>query len=154
MFATILTPVAEDKCSWDAAEQSRDLARALGSTLMLLDVVQGVEPTNLPSSGFEQALAYHRISLEHEGDRVVARMLTHLGFENACGLTRVAYSGESVAQVILDAAQELHADLILMGTHERDGLIRLLEGSVAEAVMRHAPCPVMTVRHRDPALEH
>ena len=43
-------------------------------------------------------------------------------------------------------AQDVHADLIVMGTHGRTGLGRLLMGSVAEQVMRHAACPVLTVR--------
>jgi nucleotide-binding universal stress UspA family protein/quercetin dioxygenase-like cupin family protein len=51
------------------------------------------------------------------------------------------------AEVIVQLAQTLHCDLIIMGTHGRTGLSRLLTGSVAEEVVRHAPCPVMTIRH-------
>ncbi len=40
----------------------------------------------------------------------------------------------------------MHSDLIVMGTHGRTALARLLLGSVAEAVLRKAPCPVLTVR--------
>jgi nucleotide-binding universal stress UspA family protein len=47
---------------------------------------------------------------------------------------------------ILDEAQESKADLIVMGTHGRSGLGRLLMGSVAEAVVRKAVCPVLTVK--------
>ena len=50
------------------------------------------------------------------------------------------------ADTILGVAAEVSADLIVMGTHGRFGLLRLLMGSVAEAVMREAPCPVATVR--------
>jgi nucleotide-binding universal stress UspA family protein len=48
--------------------------------------------------------------------------------------------------VILDAADEFVADLIVMGTHGRTGLNRLLMGSVAEMILRRAPCPVLTVK--------
>jgi nucleotide-binding universal stress UspA family protein len=48
------------------------------------------------------------------------------------------------ATEILRVAQELEADLIVMGTHGRTGLSRWLLGSVAEQVMRKAPCPVVT----------
>jgi nucleotide-binding universal stress UspA family protein len=47
---------------------------------------------------------------------------------------------------ILKAAREIRADLIVMGTRGRSGLRRVLMGSVAEGVMRQAPCPVLTVR--------
>ena len=53
--------------------------------------------------------------------------------------------GDPVA-VILRTAQETGADLIVMGTHGRTGLRRLLMGSVAEQVVRKATCPVLTVR--------
>jgi universal stress protein A len=47
---------------------------------------------------------------------------------------------------ILEAAREIEADLIVMGTHGRRGVTRLFLGSVAEDVMRRAPCPVLVVR--------
>ncbi len=50
------------------------------------------------------------------------------------------------SDVICDFAEEEGADLIVMTTHGRSGLSRLLMGSVAEHVLRHAPCPVLTVR--------
>ena len=49
---------------------------------------------------------------------------------------------------IVSAAQEMRCDLIVMGTHGRTGLGRVLMGSVAEQVLRTAPCPVVTVRAR------
>ena len=50
------------------------------------------------------------------------------------------------AAVILKTAEEIGADLIVMGTHVRTGLRRMLMGSVAEQVVRKASCPVLTVR--------
>ena len=50
------------------------------------------------------------------------------------------------AETIVQIAQERAADLIVMGTHGRTGLRHLLVGSVAEKVVRLAPCPVLTVR--------
>jgi len=49
-------------------------------------------------------------------------------------------------QEIVRLAADEHADMIVMGTQGRSGLDRLLLGSVAERVVRHAPCPVLTVR--------
>lgn len=56
--------------------------------------------------------------------------------------------GDSICRM----ATELGCDLIVMGTHGRAGIGRLLLGSVAEDVLRHAPCPVLTVR--EAPLEH
>jgi universal stress protein A len=50
------------------------------------------------------------------------------------------------ASEIVNFAKRDHADLIVMGTHGRKGLAHLVMGSVAEAVVRHAPCPVITVK--------
>ena len=48
--------------------------------------------------------------------------------------------------MILGAAEETHSDVIVMGTHARTGLGRLLLGSVAESVIRKAPCPVLSAK--------
>jgi nucleotide-binding universal stress UspA family protein len=50
---------------------------------------------------------------------------------------------------ITSAAAETKADLIVMGTHGRRGIARVLLGSVAEKVVRTAPCPVLTVHLPD-----
>jgi len=47
---------------------------------------------------------------------------------------------------LIDAASEWHADLVMVGSHGRTGLDRLLMGSVSEAIARHAPCSVQIVR--------
>jgi nucleotide-binding universal stress UspA family protein len=54
----------------------------------------------------------------------------------------------AVEAIILDAARDLGAELIVMGTHGKTGVRRLIMGSVAEHVVRHADCPVVTVRGR------
>ena len=53
---------------------------------------------------------------------------------------------QSVEDAILGTAWRVKADLIVMGTHGRSGLGRLVLGSVAEHVLRHARCPVVTIR--------
>jgi nucleotide-binding universal stress UspA family protein len=54
---------------------------------------------------------------------------------------------------IVQTARDIHSDLIVMGTHGRTGLGRLLVGSVAEWVLRRAPCPVLTVKLPAPSEE-
>ena len=58
---------------------------------------------------------------------------------------KVLIASSGVGDIILDAARSAGAELIVMGTHGRTGVRRLLLGSVAEHVLRHAGCPVVTV---------
>ena len=64
----------------------------------------------------------------------------------AAATAAVCIRAATVGDVILDAADSAGADLIVMGSHGRTGVRRLLLGSVAEHVLRHAKCPVVTVR--------
>ena len=57
--------------------------------------------------------------------------------------------GEPVPTILM-VAKEIVADVIVLGTHGRTGLGRFLMGSVAEEVVRKAPCPVLTVKHPVP----
>ena len=66
-------------------------------------------------------------------------------------VVHVLVDGEEATE-ILAFAEKAHADLIVMGTHGRSGFGRLIVGSVAEEVLRRAPCPVMTVRTPVPAV--
>ena len=63
-------------------------------------------------------------------------------------LSRRTESGEPVRKILEVAAAE-QADLIVIGTHRRVGRLHALVGSVAEGVVRSAPCPVLTVRRAD-----
>jgi universal stress protein A len=56
--------------------------------------------------------------------------------------------GKASVQII-KMAREMKADLIVMGSHGRTGLSHVIIGSVAEAVIRHAHCPVLVVRDTD-----
>jgi nucleotide-binding universal stress UspA family protein len=73
--------------------------------------------------------------------------------EPGVAVERRLVEGNSTTE-ILRAAQETHCDLIVIGTHGRRGLPRLLMGSVAEKVVRRAPCPVLTVRQPLAASRH
>jgi nucleotide-binding universal stress UspA family protein len=59
----------------------------------------------------------------------------------------IVITSNSSAQAIVSYANDAHVDLIVVGTHGRGGMAHLLMGSVAERVVRTAPCPVLTVRH-------
>ncbi|MEW6276994.1 MAG: universal stress protein [Candidatus Eremiobacterota bacterium] len=63
--------------------------------------------------------------------------------------TRLALAGGHPRDAIVEAAREWSADMIVMCSHGRSGVARWLLGSIAEAVLRRAPCPVLLVRAED-----
>jgi nucleotide-binding universal stress UspA family protein len=65
------------------------------------------------------------------------------------GAWEVQVAAGHPAEAIVRMAQELEVDLIIMATHGRTGLSHILLGSVAEQVVRHAPCAVLTVRQKE-----
>jgi nucleotide-binding universal stress UspA family protein len=141
-FQKVLVAVDEDPIAAHAAEVGMALARSLHAEVAL---IHATDPSAIyaPEPGMaddELALA---LSAERDGARVMADFRARLP------------AGSEVLQFIphgrpgpeiVKAAQEWGADLIVIGSHGRRGLTRTLMGSVAEAVMHHAPCPVLVVR--------
>src|SRR5262249_54221559 len=125
-----------------AEQQAEALARATGAALVFAHVVDDTpfmlvdSAAYLPPSALEQ---YEAVARQHLDARVEEAKKT--GFAVGGQLLRGRPD-----QGILNAAQELGVDLIVMGTHGRSGVRHLLLGSVAERVVRSAPIPVMTVR--------
>jgi nucleotide-binding universal stress UspA family protein len=68
-----------------------------------------------------------------------------------CEYKWVHCDGSYEAETIVDTADKEHADMIVVGTHGRQGLSHLLAGSVAERVIREAKCPVLAVRQMKPS---
>lgn len=60
-------------------------------------------------------------------------------------ITRIVLMGTPISE-ILQYAKQKNADLLIAGTHGHSGLTHVLMGSVAERIVRHAPCPVLTIR--------
>ncbi|MDR7544554.1 MAG: universal stress protein [Armatimonadota bacterium] len=92
-------------------------------------------------AGPEARLSADRLleRLRAEVDRLV------VGSGTDPGRARIVIGKGQPADVILERASRGDVDLIVMGTHGRTGLQRLLVGSVAEGVLRRAPCPVVVV---------
>jgi nucleotide-binding universal stress UspA family protein len=99
------------------------------------------EPTGFASVTLADAMALVQRYIEQrrqafEGSLESVRIRAHLRLE-------------APAQEIAQIAADLEADLVVVGTHGRRGIARLLLGSVAEAVVRIAPCPVFVVRPKE-----
>jgi len=139
MYDTILVPTDGSEPADAAVEHAIDLAGSSGATLHVLSVVDSSAYTSLDVSS-ESVLD----SLEtraREATETVAEMATDAGVDT---VTEVSV-GSPHAQ-ITDYAETTDVDLIVMGTHGRTGLDRVLLGSVTERVVRAASCPVLTVR--------
>lgn len=142
----ILVPIDFSTYAEQALDYAVMLAHQLGATVHLVNAV-GVPALGAPEIG----LAY------------AASMIETIIVENRKALDKLAATyrdggtiGQAIVRngdprdVILQTAEEIGADLIVMGTHGRRGLSRALIGSVAEMVVRTSPIPVLTVRGRKP----
>ncbi|MBN9119415.1 MAG: universal stress protein, partial [Planctomycetes bacterium] len=133
----ILHPTDFSESCRPAFELACSLARDYSASLVLAHVVP---PTHVfapdgiavPFPAEEPYEARARLARIHPTDRSVE--VEHRLLEG------------DPAEMILRLARDASADIIVMGTHGSSGLTRLLVGSVAESVMRKAPCPVLTVR--------
>jgi nucleotide-binding universal stress UspA family protein len=149
-FQSILVPTDFSVSSRLAMRQAIALARGAGARLLVLYVWEpprGVSP-DMPvlSGGRTESLSAHA---RRSADEQMRDFLDDFGFSAAERPDYDVLSGDP-AQAILTLAEQGHYDLIVMGTHGRTGLPRLLVGSVTEKVVRRAPCPVLTLRAPDP----
>jgi nucleotide-binding universal stress UspA family protein len=123
------------------------MAQALGAELVLLHVASE-SPLWRESVGTAQVRAVFEAQRKWAAETLAARCEGPGGQGlSARWVLKVGVPWEEIVR----AATEEHADMIVMGTHGRTGLDRLLLGSVTERVVRAAPCPVLTVRpdHRE-----
>ena len=140
---TILHPTDFSDCSRYAFRLAGMLAREQGARLIVLHVKPTLGPmvaygealTELEPEGSQEKLleVLHRLRLSDPKVQVEHRLVEGQG-----------------AEQILRQADEIGADLIVMGTHGRRGVGRLLLGSVAARVVAQAVCPVLTVRAAKP----
>ena len=137
-----LVPVDFSEDANQAVEYAIDLASKLGARVTLLHVIQ---PPPLGGGDMDVTVPYTYIqNLEAE---VTNRMQAYLERVTAAGLEgEIAVVHGVPFQEILETAKAQQVDLIIMGTQGRTGLQHVLMGSVAEKVVRLAPCPVLVVR--------
>ena len=137
----ILVPVDFSDCSLDALEYAAVVAQQAKASLMLLHVLEPV------SYGLDFTLG-HSLTREQVRETWTKRL------EELAASLRVRQvpvesqlRGGVPADSILDSARTLPCDIIVMGTHGRRGISHAISGSVAEAVLRKASCPVLMVRN-------
>ncbi len=140
----VLVATDFSESSDQALAYGRDLARTFGARLHVLHIAENLMATSVADyypAGFPE------MQLEVEG-AARTRVEALVTAEDRAQLKAVAVVRTSAAPAaaIVEYAKEGSIDLIVMGTHGRGMVSRLLMGSVAERVVRLAPCPVLTVR--------
>jgi nucleotide-binding universal stress UspA family protein len=147
-IGTILVPTDFSEGAAYALRWARALARAFGAKIIVLHVLDlpvawtplgglGSIPTPISAESVEQLTIEAQTILDTmaQGASEVAHRVVRDGHPR---------------EVILAAAKEVGADVVVMGTHGRRGVSQLFIGSVAEHVVRHSPVPVLTVRGDEP----
>jgi universal stress protein A len=139
MFQRILCPTDFDGNSLEALRFARRLALRDEGKVFFVHVVLPTDPLIISAP-----LVGRRSETEARSElkQLAEKELTAVAHETLLRFGRPA-------QEIIRAAREVGADLIVMGTHGRDGLEHLVLGSVAEKVVRESVCPVLTLRMRD-----
>jgi universal stress protein A len=136
LFPTDFSPYGQEALRW-----ATSLARDTGATLIIVHV----EEPPMAYGGGEMYLG------AEEGDREELRkaLVQVLPTDPKIPFQHKLLVGDPATAIVETADQE-GIDFIVMGTHGRSGLSRLLMGSVAEAIVRKAKCPVLTVKHPGP----
>jgi len=144
-ISRILVPVDFSAHSESALEYAIALADRLDAMLHLLHVVEDPIATGaLNPEGVMTDLTELRAELIADAEQ---RLLAYRGQAERAAVPVVTAARLGLTSpTILEYASTFNVDLIVMGTRGRTGVAHLFMGSVAERVLRHAPCPVLTVR--------
>jgi nucleotide-binding universal stress UspA family protein len=139
----VLCPIDFSDASRAALETAVDLARRQGGSVTLLHAYP-VPGYTVPDGSFVASAKM----MEELADQAKRHLDEWRGIAASLGMTgvEVVTAVGEPAHEILQYAREHGTDLIVVGTHGRTGLQHALMGSVAERVVRKAPCPVLTVR--------
>jgi nucleotide-binding universal stress UspA family protein len=124
----------------------RELAVRFGATLHALHVAQNIYFNTIGAENYTAVLPELQEQIEQDARRQLHQMLVDTDRSGPPSIP-VVLTSSSPAMTIVDYAKAHDIDLIVMGTHGRGALAHFVMGSVAERVVRLAPCPVLTVRH-------
>jgi nucleotide-binding universal stress UspA family protein len=124
----------------------RELADRFGAVLHVLHVAQNIYINSFGAENYTAVVPELQEQIEQNARRQLHQMLVDTDRSGPRSIP-VVLTSSSPATTIVDYAKARDIDLIVMGTHGRGALAHLVMGSVAERVVRLAPCPVLTVRH-------
>lgn len=154
-FTRILVPTDFGPASEAALACAREMATRFDASLHLLHVVEDAMATGVwTPEVYVGASAEVRDRLMRDAEQRLTEAIPAAERDRFRSAAEVRVGG--AAETIVEFAREKAIDLIVMGTHGRRGLAHMFLGSVAERLVRTAPCPVLTVRadrQAEPAAE-
>ena len=139
-FEHVTVPIDFSDCSVDALEYGVQITKEFGADLTLLHVLE-------PVFYGDDFTLRHRVEDGRPDERIGAQLRAFVSAIQSAGVSvREVIRGGVPADSILEFVHASATDLLVMGTHGRRGISRMLKGSVAEAVLCQAPCPVIAVK--------
>jgi nucleotide-binding universal stress UspA family protein len=144
-IANVLVATDFGEASVAALAYGREFARTFGARLHILHVIDSAMNHN---SAEMAGVDFTRVQAELQAaaQKALDRIVTAEDREQLRAVTTIRI-GNTPAYEIVSHAKLANIDIIIMGTHGRGFMSHLLMGSVAEKVVRMAPCPVLTVHH-------
>lgn len=136
-MTTVLFPTDFSHASDAALEHAQALAKQRQARLVILHVEE-------PPLAYGGGELYYGLP-EPSSERIMKMLEDVRPSDASVEFTHKLTMGDPAAEIVRIAAEE-NADMIVLGTHGRTGMSRLLMGSVAEAVVRRSPCPVLVYR--------
>ena len=144
MYTRILVAVDGSNTSRRAFEAALDLAKSNGAVLRPFYVVENT-PMYFEAPGYDPSILRDRLVEEGKELRAeFSKVMAEHGVKGDPAVAEASAIGD-VSEVVLKAAAEFDADLLVMGTHGRRGFQRLILGSVAERCVRQATLPVLLI---------
>lgn len=158
-FKRILCPVDLSSFSLQALKQAANLAQASNATLYLLHVIDNpydelymtsitqADPALVEMYKKEPMRRSQVLNATIRHTQVMVKQFAHGTVQTLPTVRYLVETGHPFER-IMDVAESRRIDLIVLATHGRTGLKRMLIGNVAEKVVRHATCPVLTLKGR------
>jgi len=142
MFKKILCPVDFSEFTDEILEYALDIAKKYDAELHLIHIIPNLNYFTPYESFFTPE---NLVVVEKNMETEVNKDFDDLMKKIAVPAKKIIKNGTAFVEII-DYVRKESIDLVVMGTHGRTGLEHILIGSVAERVVRKAPCPVLTVR--------
>ena len=145
VYKRILVPIDGSSASNSGLREALKLAKDQRAKLRLLHIVDELVVFNTPEAGFNVESVIE--SMRRAGKRLIVKAQKAAAARGVrAEPVMIESAGARVADIVTRQARRWKADLIVMGTHGRRGVNRMIMGSDAELVVRNAPMPVLLVR--------